>query len=583
MAKATAQIEITASSSRLVQGLASASAKFQTFAGGVARGMSRAFKGINARLEPGQTASRALGNFGGDMIGRGMDAAIDAASEVREFERGLVRQAIAAGEATSATRKLRGVVNDASRDTGVARGEILAGAQAYVGFTGDAKGAAAAAKLFADVQAATGTAAADSAQALSALKTSLGITADEGEAAFSALIVQGKGGAVEIKDMAGELAALAPQFAQFRGGKGLGGLRELGAGFQVIMKNAATASDAATKFRALMSALADPRTLKGLKGIGIEVFDDKGKIKDASTIFDLLAKSKKLGDTRTLAKIFGREEARSAVLALREHIGTYHELRAAAEDTGAVQRDKMQFLESDAGRLDKAVNGLKLTIAEAFTPDRINAFVNAVEDAAEHVDELVEGMGKVFGFLGSLNGVGKSIRGALSDNPTNNPWLATRFVDEATVRTGGRGRFRAGFGGQALPEIGPQRSPTEAAAHVRLAQTRLAASAAYDRAVASITSGEVNDRSSPESIRRAFVASKGAYGEDAAGRRYLEAAGVTPEKAEEAFTKAIVAALERGQAKIAEAIKAGAPTVQIGDNQVARSVDAATDARRRPQ
>ncbi len=572
MAKANAQIEITASSSRLVAGLSAAHAKFTSFAGSVARGMGRAFKGINAKLAPGDTAKRAIGNFGGDMMGRGLDAVLDAANGVRDFERNLMRFQIATDGTKASTAAMRNEVRAVSKDTGIAAADVLAGAQAYVGFTGDAAGAKDAMKMFSDVAVATGASVADVAQGMASLKTSMGITAKEGEAAFSALIVQGKGGAVEIKDMASELASLAPQFALFKGGKGLDGLREMGAGFQVIMKNSSSASDAATKYASLMGALSDSKTRKELQAIGVQVTDNKGKLLGASTIFENIAKSQKLFAGSKMSEVFGRKEAQLAVLALREHIGTYRDLRNAAEDTGAVQRDKMTMLESESGKLDRAFNQMKLTIAEAFTPARIKMFTEGIQALAQQLGPVVDGFSKIAGFtFGNLFSLGKSVRGVFSGN--NNPY-------------GTEG------------ELAKQRQAQLAAFH----QTQdplqkmkddsaILNSRSYNRTVDHIMGGEKDEKSTPESLRRAYFAAKedptklGNLGGIRAADRYLEASGMTKQEAGESIMKEMIKTLEKNNADLVYAIKSGtpAPVVQIGDNQVARSVDKSTTAARNPQ
>lgn len=562
MAKANAQVEITASSSRLVAGLTAAGAKFKSWAASTASSMGKAFGKVNEKLKLGETGSRAVGNLAGDLLGKGLEAITGAAGDVRNFERNLIRLQIATDGSKESTAAMRKEIGAISRDTGVARDEVLAGAQAYVGFTGDAKGATQAARLFADVSTATGASVTDVAQAMAALKTSMGITAAEGEAAFSALIVQGKGGAVEIKDMAGELAALAPQFAQFKGGKGVEGLRELGAGFQVVMKNSSSASDAATKYQALMGSLADKRTLKELKKIGVQVFDNNGKLKDATTIFHDLAKNQKLADSRNLSNVFGRKEAQLAVLALREHIDEYDNLRTAANDTGAVQRDKMTMLESDAGRLDRAMNSLKIAIAEAFTPERIAAFTNAIEGLVDKVGPLVDALGKVADYtLGAAYGFGKSVRGAL-EGPAN-PFQ--RRIESSRAE---RGDFM-------------RTSPLNKAEQALERNAK-----GWEEAKNRILGSEKGERVTPQSIAAAYESSmaRGGYekiGEAQAGESYLRNAGVTPDQAREVFEKQYLAANEKGFQMIADAITGmKTPTVQVGDNQMNRATQRSTDARR---
>lgn len=578
MGKAGAQIEISAGTSRLASGLTAAKRAFMSWGTATARGIGAAFKGVNKLLQPGDTMKNALGHVGGGLMTKGLDSIVGAADEVRNFERNLMRFQIATDGASGSVGDMRKTIADISRDTGVAREEVLAGAQAYVGFTGDAKGAAAASKLFADVSVATGASVSDVAQAMASLKTSMGITADQGEAAFSALIVQGKGGAVEIKDMAGELASLAPQFALFKGGKGVEGLREMGAGFQVIMKNAATASDAATKYSALMGSLSDKETLKALKGMGVQVTDNKGKLLDASTVFENIAKNQKLFSGTNLSSVFGRKEAQLAALALREHIGTYRELRDAASDTAAVQRDKMTMLDSDAGRLDKAFNAMKLTIAEAFTPERIRGFVNAVEGLAEKLGPVMESVGKIGEVLGGFAGVGKSIRGAIGGNAMRSKFLVQQD------------KFMAGEGLNQLDM--KMREGRFSAMQIAGAKSRLRDDEARAAAIKRIMGAEVGDRTSKESIRQAVLASQGAgleYGQGkigamTTGEQYLRAAGVTKEEQtkiqNEMFLEAVKGIPDAIRLGMQQRAEGSDFQLQIGDNQIARATDQATNARR---
>lgn len=560
MAKANAQVEVSAGTSRLASGLRVAANYFTAFGSSIARGIGGALKRIN--FKPGDMMKNAVSHAGGDLIGKGLGAITDAAGEVRDFNRDLVRFQIATDGASGSSKDVQAIMMAASKATGIARSEVLAGAQAYVGFTGDVKGAAAAAEVFARVAAASGASTKDVAQAQSALKTSMGITADQAEAAFSGLIVQGKGGAVEITNMASELAALAPRFALFKGGKGLSGLRELGAGFQVVMKNSSTAADAATKYRAMMESLGDTKTLKELKKFGVQVVDNKGKLLDASTIFHNIAASKKLFEKGNLAKAFGRSESQMAVLAMREHIGTYDELRKAAEDTGAVQRDMNTFLESDAGRLDKAFNDMKLAIADAFTPERIKGFTNAVIDLVDKLGPVIDLVGKAGDLLGGIAGVGKNIRGYLSGNENANPF-----------KTGGKG-----VAGQIFDMNDPDKG-------------RKANAVGYDRAVGDILAGEINERTSPESIKRAVFARYSANaGEATAGNRYLanalpgggeQVAATVDKVVKEAMTTAgkdFALGLRDALGGLANSI----PDLRIGDDQVATAQARSKKSRQRP-
>lgn len=581
MGKASAQIEITASSSRLAAGLSAAYSKFQAFGSSVARGMGRAFKSINAKLAPGDTMKNALGHAGGDLIGKGLGMITDAAGDVRDFERNLIRYQIASGGSAKATAELRSQIRSISTDTGVSSSEILAGASSYVALTGDTDGARDAMAAFARVSQASGASVSDVATATAALKQSMRIDGSQVEAAFSGLIVQGKKGAVEIKDFAGELATLSPQFAQF-GNTGLGGLREMGAAFQIIRQGAGSAGEAATQFQAMMGELVASH--KQLAAIGVHVFQRNPKtgakeLRNFTAIAEDLAKNKALNDPAKLQAIFGRKESQAAVRTIRAQIDEMKNLTKAGEDTGAVQRDLSTFLESDAGRLDAAFNRIKVAIADAFTPERIAGFVNAVEGLVDKLGPLVDMVGAAGDVLGGIAGVGKSIRGWMSGNANNNPWKDTEFEDVMQMGDNAEtaDMLRAANG----------ETPEQRAGRKKGLELRAANRASYDRAVEDIMGGEVNDRTSKESIRRAYFAAAadpaaaGGLGLNRAGSRYLEAAGLTKAQAGAQIGKELAAELTKNNAELVAAIKAiPGIDVKVGDDSIAKSNTRATAPRR---
>ena len=420
-AKAQASIEISANPSKLGEGLRRAKAQFAEFSSAIARGTSGAFKAVSGKMKLGDAGKNAAGHFGGELMTRGFDALTGAAGDVRNFERALVRLGIAGDLSAGKLGAIKESIRATSKATGIADDQILNGAQTYIDLTGDVKGAQTAMTSFARIAQASGAATSDVATATAALQMSMKLDSSQVEAAFSGLIVQGKGGAVSVKDFAGELATLAPQFAQFKGGTGLAGIREMGAGFQVIRIGAGSAAEASTQFQALMGEIG--KSGKELSKIGIDVFEKDGKsLRGASAIFEDIAKNKQLASVSKMEAIFGRKESQAAVRSIREHIDKFRELKAAGEDTGAVQRDLAKFLESDAGRMDAAFNRVKVTIAEAFTPERIAAFVNAIEGLADKIGPIVDAVGKIGDGLGTLYGAGQKIRGAFSSNENQKPF-----------------------------------------------------------------------------------------------------------------------------------------------------------------
>ena len=575
MSTTRANVEITASSSRLAAGLSAAAAKFQEFSGTVARGIGKAFKGINKHLEPGETMKSAAGHFLGGLAERGLDTVTDQANQVRDFERSLVRYQIVANKTPAVMNEMRRSINEASKATGVDRAVVLAGAQAYLDITGDVEGASREMKEFARIAQASDSQMSDVATAAAAMQDSMKLDPSLFESTFSGLINQGKAGAVTLKDFAGELNSMLPQFARF-GVIGREGVIQVGAMFQVVRKGFKDASEAGTGMMGLMKGLklhADKFEKAGVKIFNVDK-DGVKHFRHMSDILDDIGKSKLAKDPQMLAKAFGRGEGEQAYVMLASHVDMLREMERAGEDAGTVERDLNTFMISDAGRLDAAMNRLKVSIAEAFTPERITGFVNAVESLADKMQPVIDGVGKIGDAFGALYGVGQSIRGYLSGNDNSNPFKKDVDTDRQVLE------FQRGRGLKV--DVGREK-------HLELSKKN---SEAYDKAVGDILAAEVNERTSPESIKRAVIASMsgneaGALGAQRAGSTYLGNAGITPEKAHEIYAKAMGDALrDAGVPKIIQAIREGfeksdGPTVKIGDNQVARAHAKATDPRRR--
>lgn len=399
MSNTRATVEITATSSKLSAALSAARAKVSGWASSMARDAGRIGTSLSKRLEKalsnkslGKVATSAAGNFLGNMGARGMDALVNTAKDVQSFERNLQRLGIAGSLTTTQLNAMRQQVRNISRDTGVADAEILSGAQTYVDLTGDIAGASAAMNSFARIAQASGASVDDVAQATSALQQSMGLDAKDIEAVWSGLIVQGKAGAVSVKDMAGQLATLGPMMAQFKGGATTEGIRSMGAAFQVVRRGSGSANEASTKLQSLIgSIIKNAPKLESVLGKGsvLKFNKETGKreLQDFEGIIKRIGDSKLMRDPVLLGKKLGNDkESLQAINMLTKEIALFDELKSAASDTGAVQRDLNTYLSSDAGKIDQAFNSLKVTLAEAFTPERIQAFVGALQKL---VDVLV--------------------------------------------------------------------------------------------------------------------------------------------------------------------------------------------------
>ncbi len=316
------------------------------------------------------------------------------AKDAIDFERGLARLDIASSGVMGSMQQVRDSILQVSRETGVAKEEILAGASSFVALTGDGKAAAQSMALFARISKATGASMEDIAGASAALMQNLKIAPAEFEKAFSILIRGGKLGAVELKDMAGLLAGLAPLAERFAGGGGVAGLAKLGGAFQLVRQGTGSAAEAATALESLMGAIVSHAGK--LRKAGVKVFDEKtvnGKkvkeLRSLDAIIKSISKSKLGTDQEALIDALGRKEALAAYIQLTKVQGAWGRIAAETLLADDVAKDYANYQNSTAGKLEKAWNAVKVQVAEAFTPDRIQAFADTLMRALEMAGKLV--------------------------------------------------------------------------------------------------------------------------------------------------------------------------------------------------
>jgi TP901 family phage tail tape measure protein len=388
-----AQIELGLDPKGLDSGIADARAKLRGFEDAVRRDQKRRkSKGAGAII------GGAVGGFTASATSRAMDYASEVAGEVIGLERSLTRLQIATGRTPREMEGFRAKLSEVSKESGIARTALLEGTSAYVALTGDAAGAEAALATFARVANASGATMEDIATTGAALKDNLGIDPKDFETGFGVLIEQGKAGAIELKELATLLSGLAPSFAQFKGGKGLGGMADLGAAFQASRKGFGSAAEAATGVRSLMVAI--NRSASKFEKAGVKIFTKnpktgKKELRGFLEIVDAIGRSKLAKDGTLLTKAFGSDEAKRAYDQLILNRNLVRDLAAAGADGATVGRDAAAFQESAAGRLAAAMNNLKESVAAALSPERIEAFASVLERAVRLAGDLAIRIEKV--------------------------------------------------------------------------------------------------------------------------------------------------------------------------------------------
>ncbi len=428
-ASRNAKIEITSSAAGMDRGLADARRKMHGFQRDSASAFEKASKqqAAAAGSHNSMLAGGLRSAVGGVAAIAGIDLSggiVGIASDVMDFEKRLTRFQIIAGKTTAGMNDMRVAVNGVSRETGIARDKILEGAQTYVDLTGDVAGAERSMRVFARVAQASESSIADVATSAAALQDSMHIKPDEMEAVFSGLISQGKLGAVNLKDFAGELSSILPRFARF-GVLGKEGVVQLGAMFQIGRKGFGSASETATGMAGLMGGL----TLHASKfeAAGVKIYnvakDGTKSFRPLNEIIKDIAKSKLAKDPTLLTKAFGRKEGLQFYQMLVDHVGEFDALAKAGEDAGTVQRDLDTYMQSSSGKMEKAWNDVKIAIAEALTPERIKKFTEELVKAGAVMEKLINGLSK-FSDFAEKYGLDNSLLGNLGDS---GKWLGRKI------------------------------------------------------------------------------------------------------------------------------------------------------------
>lgn len=326
--------------------------------------------------------------------------------------------------------------------------EILAATNAFVGLTGDLAGARAIMGDLALLSNATGSNLTDMASAAASVSTALeqgfaGTAQQRMEATsdvMRAIAGQGKVGAVEIKDLAAQMAKLAAASGQFAG-KREDLLAFVGVMAQESRKagGSASATQAATSILSFASNLSKPSKAqqKMLAQYGLDPFADKGKtaVKGPEEfIKEAIYKTK--GNLQALGGIFSTAGSMRAVrgfaniynqagggaagqAAVEAEIAT---LKRASLDRAEAERANAEVMRTAAAKAQKFQNNLE-RVASSMAETVLPQF----EQLAPKAIEAAGALGRLVGWAASnpFQAVGAAM--AVS---------VTRAVAESTMRAG---------------------------------------------------------------------------------------------------------------------------------------------------
>lgn len=578
-----AEVEITANSRGLAAKLREARGAFTRFGSELKKNVfgkdliDKGFWGKAGAELVGNLGARGASSFGSVMA--------EQARAMIDYNNALVRLQINGNASAAQIADIDAKIRHASDATGKSRAEIVAAARQYVALTGDIQGASGAIEAWTRVAQASDSSVGDVASTAQALRDNLKIKPEEMEEAFDVLIGQGKQGAVEMSELKSQLATVTPLMAQFAGGTGIKGLRDLGAAVQVVRKGFGGTEETITGVQSLMTALIKNAGRFQKAGVHVMNVDPKTGVKTLKSfreIIDAISDSKLMRDPTKLEKAFGRVEAYRAFLQLRDNKDMLDQLADSTAYAGTTQRDLAKYTEQAGGRLEIAMQKAKNAIADAFTPERIEKFVHLIEELVPKLGKVADFVGDIGDVLGGLEGVGEKLRGvfgggvnaadALGHNANLDEWLLAAANAKSPHDADRARQMVEGM-------VGHKMSDTEFANRVATARRDRADEAAFDRTKNEIMGDERDDKSTKQSIWRAVLASYSSnLGEQQAGDLYLKNSGINRDILVRQRLQETGAAIAQNNPQLIRAIEALADAinkqpvnVKVGANTVAQA------------
>lgn len=478
-----------------------------------------------------------------------------AARGVFDFNEQVMRFGLAARKTPEQAAAIGEAARRIAAETGLASETVLAGARAFVDLAGAEHYSEATMRMLARTAQASGAAIGDMATVAYSLTNALKVKPEELEDVIGGLINQSKDGTIHFQNMAQEIIALGPKFARF-GVLGREGASELGAFLQIAGSGFKDAAEASTGIQGLFRGLQLHEDKFRKAGIAVMAMGKDGAkhLRPLKAIVDDIAKSKLMKDPSLLLKDIGRGEGDAFLRLWIENMTKYKELLESAQAHGVVQKDLATVTESTSGRMAIAMEKVKNAIAEAFTPERIEAFTHAITGLADHLEPVTKALGLIADVIGGFEHAGESVRSFLTP-------------DDSVIR------------GMTPDEIDTVANEN----HMSSAEAARALQASYGRSIAlkrkllALTPG---DRPSPEGLKLAIATElaptqPGLTDEQSVARSYINAAHLPADKyhalIDEVQKEQIDAQIKSGQGRSTQqydmegaflnALKAGAPDI----------------------
>ncbi len=274
--------------------------------------------------------------------------------------------------------------------TGTERGEALGALEAFVSKTGDLQTGLQSLQQMAMLSRATGSNLEDMANAAAEVTNNLGNVPDKARVTqkiMQMIAGQGKLGAVEIRDLAAQMAKLASASGAFKGGA-MANLGILGVMAQEskLRGGSASATQAATSVLRFASDLTKPTTLKNWQKMGISPFADKtGTIlTDPKSIIEAALKAADRNghgaNLQTLGKLFPNAMSFRAV---RGFASIYNE---AGGGQGGMRAVEEEFRRLSAAQMDETEVMRAFSASMSTSEAKSKVFNAEMQQVADHLE-----------------------------------------------------------------------------------------------------------------------------------------------------------------------------------------------------
>lgn len=425
--------------------------------GGAADGVRTLGRGAGAVIRGGMGLAGSM--LGGAGIEVGLGHAIKGKIQREKLSTNLINSSLSGPEAenvSAADRKKRALdlsahANNVGNMAAMDPNEVLEGMAKFVSKTGDLQSARDTVADLAILSRATGTNMGDMVDAAGDVAANLGDVPNKGQAIVNvmrAIAGQGKLGAVEVKDLAKQMAGLAAQAGQFAGdpAQTMGALGALAQESRQRggSKSAAQAVTSVQSFVGTFSKGARRKELdSAFKSVGAKYENDQGQLLDPEEIIVNALKATK-GDKAQMGKLFMDTRARSVTrgfetiysqkgggeageAAVREEFKRLKEASMGKGDTEEAFKASMDTMEAKAQLFQQRIDQIAGDLADKLIPafltlvpvieKGVPVLNKFVEDVAKHGPAIADAADKLVPKFAEVADVLAKMIGAAVNNP----------------------------------------------------------------------------------------------------------------------------------------------------------------------